>query len=279
LKSDCSAAGKLSFDRDSLCEQLITGGFASFDQRLDNGVLDHRISGPIRIEPASEYDSFDACVDYQLEVLRGLFSRIREMAGEKGVSMGLSGGFDSRLMFLLAIDAGIPVHPFTFGSEQHVEEIQVAEAVAKVAGLTLRSIPVREWVDLNEGQLDRNIDDSISFFEGRTNRTMGSFNDVHTARVHRECVGGASINLNGLGGEMYRNRERLPPYLFKFENWFWQYVAGAEMMDAFFSDKDRREFEERMACKYGDILGLGYARALGLRPCFFHIAQRGNMIT
>ena len=179
------------------------------------------------------------------------------MAGDAGVSMGLSGGYDSRLMLLLAVEAGIPVSPFTFVSDCHVKEIAVARALAHSVGLKLRRIPVRRWTDLSEEELEQNIDDAISYYDGRTNETMGTFNDVHTARIHMLCVGDAALNLNGLGGELYRNRERLPPYRFRFGSWFWQYVAGPRMLGAFKGKGERARFEHRMATKYGSILGVG----------------------
>lgn len=133
----------------------------------------------------------------------------------------------------------------------------MARAVAESCGLKLRLIPVRKWTDLSGTDLERNIDDAIAYYDGRTNQTMGTFNDVHTARIQRECLGTASVNLNGLGGELYRNRERLPPYPFKFNTWIWQYVAGPDIANAFRGTNARIHFQDRLAARYGRLLGIG----------------------
>jgi len=250
---------------EDLCEQLIVGSamtgqppwFALFDGQ------------PLVSEEARPYLSFSHCVDAQLAALRLHFQLIRQLAGDAGVSIGLSGGYDSRLVLLLAVEAGIPVHPYCYGSPKHAQENALAQQVSAAAGLPLRVIPVRRWTDLKEGDLEANIVDALAFFAGRTNKTMGTFNDVHTARIHRECMGPAAVNLNGLGGELYRNRERLPPFPFSFTAWLWQYVAGPDLQGAFTAPRDREHFESYFATRHGAVLGLSKLKWLDR-----HLARR-----
>lgn len=256
-------------DNDNLVEVLVIGGVTSRAGCSEgHGEITSPRSGAEKLQDR-RCRSFDGCVDFQLETLRRYFRKIREMAGDRGVSMGLSGGYDSRLMLLLAVEAKINVQPFTFSSEAHTKEMSVAHALAGSLGMDLRVIPVRKWTQLTPEELERNIDDSIAYYDGRTNATMGSFNDVHTARIQRECLGNAVINLNGMGGELYRNRERLPPYGFGFSNWFWHYVSRPTMTRAFFTEAECVRFERRMAERYGEILGLGKIDRMNR-----HIARR-----
>lgn len=262
---------KYSLNSDAICEQLVTGAIAGREtcflgiERLDGCGMSS--IGATRISfrkfdrgapaPLPTFRDPRACVDYQLEVLRSRFKEIGGLAADRGISMGLSGGYDSRLMLLLALEAGIPVHPFTFSSGHHVEECSVASAVAQRAGLELREIPLRAMEELSPSALAANIDDAIAYYDGRTNKTMGTFSDVHTGRIQRRCLGDAAININGLGGELYRNRERLPHYAFSFRDWLSHYVIGPTGGDVFKSERARRYFEKRLAQKYGDLLDLG----------------------
>ncbi len=262
---------RYAINTEALREQLVTGAISGREtlfhgiERLD-GAGQYRI-GTTQVtftRLPSKTDGFPltfrsrrACIDFQLEVLRSYFADLAATLGHKGASMGLSAGFDSRLMLALALDAGISLSPFTYESSSHNDEIVIAELVASHAGLALRRIPVRSLSALQPADLEANIEDAIQYFDGRTNRTMGTFNDVHTARVHRQCVSSAAINLNGLGGELYRNRERLPWYEFDFSNWFWQYVTGPTAYGFFVSDRSRQAFEKAMTRKYGDQLGEG----------------------
>ncbi len=262
---------KYPVNRNALIEQLIIGAVSGRDtlfqgvERLDGcgtvSVLGQRMvlshSQAARPRAPGKWTRRRFCIDLQVDVLRERFRRIADMAGAGGVSMGLSGGYDSRLMLALALEAGIAVSPFTFSSPNHHREQVVAGELAAVAGLELRDIPVRPLAQLDESALGVNIDDALVYYDGRTNDTMGTFADVHTARVHLECVGQAAMNLNGLGGELYRNRERLPRYSASFTDWFWHYVVGPRVARCFWSDSECDVFQRRMAVKYGELMGTG----------------------
>ena len=114
---------KRALNRDALCEQLITGAVTGEDtcfegiERLNGCGTIRAGNVPITCQQAplpisdvsEECGGFDGCVKHQLTVLCKHFETIRSLAGTRGVSMGLSGGYDSRLMLLLALQAGISV--------------------------------------------------------------------------------------------------------------------------------------------------------------------------
>lgn len=280
LRAVLTASGRrYRINREALCEQLVIGAVAGREtvfegiERLDgwgvfstNGIkVSLFLADSAADEPPPSFRNAGACVDFQLEILRTHFREIAEFGPDRPVSIGLSGGYDSRLMLLLALDAGIPIRPFTFTSPHHRTESAIAGELARRAGLDLRQIPLRSMDELDDASLEANIDDAILYFDGRTNETMGTFGDVHTARTQRKCLGGSALNLNGLGGELYRNRERLPRYGFSFRDWLWQYVIGPKGRDAFLSGRARVTFEDRLASKYGEILGVGKLSRLDRR--------------
>ncbi len=277
------SGGRYRIDREALCEQLVTGAVTGSEtifegiERLDGSGVSASLGTRITLqvmdtggnESPPMFRSAGACIDYQLDVLRTHFLEIADLTSDCAISMGLSGGYDSRLLLLLALDAGVPILPFTFTSPNHRKESGIAEELARRAGVDLRRIPLRSTAELDDVSLEVNIDDAILYFDGRTNETMGTFGDVHTARTQRECMGEAVLNLNGLGGELYRNRERLPPYSIAFKDWLWQYVIGPKSRGAFLSERERVTFEDRLASKYGELLGLGKLRRLDR-----HLARR-----
>jgi hypothetical protein len=132
--------------------------------------------------------------------------------------------------------------------------------VALHTGIRLRTVAIKPIDQLGEMELQRNVEDAIEYYDGRTNETMGSFGDIHTARKQREFVADAVMNLNGLGGELYRNRERLPPYDFALEDWINCYVIGVNGGRAFCSDMARQRFVGRLSWKFNEILGSGQLR-------------------
>jgi len=252
----------------ALCEALVVGA-VSGSETLVHGVFQVPVTFPQtgcgrqhssesggrrRLRSRSRLASSHECVEYLLEKLRGLFARIAFAVGERPVSLGLSGGYDSRLMLALALDAGLKISAFTFRSKAHSNESAVARALAEIAGVELRGVPVRPLDSTPLADVLRNADDSLSFYDGRTNETMGSFGDVHTARVFRQCVGDAVLNLNGLGGELFRNRERLPRYFFPYRIWLRHYVVSSSARQIFKTQRAYRTFESWLAAKYAGLL-------------------------
>ena len=169
LRAVISGSGrKYSINSDAICEQLVTGAIAGREtcflgiERLDGcgttAIGNTRIS--LRKFDRGVSDSLPkfrdlrACVDYQLEVLRSRFREIGGLAADRGISMGLSGGYDSRLMLLMTLAVGIPVFPFTYSSDYHDKECSVASAVTQRAGLELRKIPIRAMEELSPSALD-----------------------------------------------------------------------------------------------------------------------------
>lgn len=265
-----AGGGPYGINRNALCEQIVTGAIAGREtcfrgiERLNGaGTL---MVGKTEVEftqdlPADGTDkktfrSRSACIDFQLEVLRAHFEELADLAGTRGASIGLSGGYDSRLMLLLAREAGLPLLPFTYSSVHHAGETQCAENLALALGLPLRKIVVRPTESLSDGALNANVEDALVYYDGRTNATMGTFGDVHTARTQAACLGVAAVNLNGLGGELYRNRERLPPYSMDAADWLTDCVIGPINAGAFKSEADRRWFLAHLSRKYGELLGV-----------------------
>jgi hypothetical protein len=158
-------------DRDTLLEQLLTGSIAGSDTLFrDIALLTHEKQREFR-SPIAELlaadsttpldescrESFSECVEQQLTVLRKYFDRIHTLSEESGTSLGVSGGYDSRLLLLLAKEAGLPIFAHTYSSPAHEQEQAVAEELARRVGIPLTPIPVRTWVHLNGQQLRANM--------------------------------------------------------------------------------------------------------------------------
>lgn len=265
---------KQTIHPDALCEQLVVGTTTGLDTCFEhikrvNGCGDLNLGGVVGFCQQATTDELpepprmtgrDSWIEWQLQILREYFMMVRMIAGPGGISVGLSSGFDSRLILLLAIEAGIQVHPFSYFSNHHTNEYSIASLIADHTGLNLRPVKVRAVDVLEPKDIAQNANDSILFFDGRTNATMGTFNDVHTLKTQVKCLGPASLHLNGLGGELYRNRERLPRYRFSFKDWLRYYVIAPDSRHYFSSLSARANFEKRLAEKYNSLLGSDHLR-------------------
>jgi len=132
----------------------------------------------------------------------------------------------------------------------------VAKRLTEAAGLPLERLTVRDWRALDDADLDRNITDAVPFWDGRGNRTMGTFSDVHTRRLRAWALDGAALSLNGLGGELYRNREHIAPGPLPFRPWARAHVLGPAASASFADPRSEERFWERWEAKTAAVLGL-----------------------
>lgn len=200
-----------------------------------------------------------------LTVCRDVVAECAAAASRGGLSVGLSGGYDSRLLLLLARESRSDVEAHSFVSPAHSGEVALAKAIASRAGVPFREVPVSLWPDLSEGSLRANQEDALRFWDARTTSTMGTFNDVHTGRVRRMAVGTAALGLNGLGGEMFRNRENLPRGSYSHLGWLASRVVGPEGLLLVESRQEAAAAVRRVARKYAALCGEPYSRWIDRR--------------
>lgn len=265
-------------NRDTLLEQLLTGSIAGPDTLFADIMLLTKEAQRTFKSPVTRFESGELmpdesdrqctgslreCVEHQLGVLRGYFTRMRKLTGRSCVSLGLSGGYDSRLLLLLAREAGLPVSAHTYSSGAHNAEQSVAEELARCTGIQLAPIVVKTWEHLNDEERTANMGDALSYWDGRTNLTMGSFNDVHTKRVRMTAIGSAGLSLNGMGGELYRNPEHLPDDGLDFDQWFRYFVLKPGCAAAIRDKKAMEALSDRLGQKYARLMRVHRFRRLG----------------
>ncbi|MBN2466218.1 hypothetical protein JXD38_11410 [candidate division WOR-3 bacterium] len=258
-------------NREALIEQLLTGSVAGPDTLCSDIVLltetkrrDFKapIADFVALRPAAPSSddqcarSFGECVERQLALLRGYFRRVRVFSAATGASLGVSGGYDSRLLLLCAREAGVGVHAYTYSSPGHQTEQSVADELTRHAGVPLTPIPVRRWSQLAGQELSDNMQDALFYWDGRTNMTMGTFNDVHTRALRIKAMGPACLGFNGLGGELYRNPEHLPGRSLDFKQWFQYFVMKPGCAAAVRDEKSKDVLIDRLGRKYARLMGV-----------------------
>jgi hypothetical protein len=104
----------------------------------------------------------------QTAVLSQYFRTIRAFASEQSVELGLSSGFDSRLLFALSqsFESPIPLHCH-HTVNVHESELAVSQALAEVGGSTLTVFPTMRFEEQDEESRRRGIADClISLMDG-----------------------------------------------------------------------------------------------------------------
>ncbi len=273
---------RYEINRAAILEQLLTGTITGPDTSFSDIILVNRneqegfeseicefvvdCSGS---REDAEYElGFDAEVDAQLATLREYFRSISPLAQSYGIDIGLSGGYDSRLLLLLAKETGGTVSTHTFAGVAHSVEREIATELARMADVPLLQLPLKLLEDRPCQEIATVVEDALHYYDGRTNMTMGTFNDVHTRAARIIALGGKQLGLNGLGGELYRNREHLSRGRIDCRQWVQYYV---------FDPGTAASVGERIRNSLAEVLITKYSRLIGsdLRAGFNRKAARG----
>lgn len=233
------------------------------------------ISYPEKNEDKSaSFQDYNDCINHQLKLLKSYYQQLGAFVQKYDVDIGLSGGYDSRLNFLLASTLPTKISAHTHYSVVHSEEKEIAELIAEKKGVVLRAIPISNPAEMSEIELIDNLSDALYFYDGRTNRTMGTFNDVHTRKYRIAVLKQNKLGLNGLGGELYRNYNQTIYRTINFAEWIKYHVIDPSIV---YSITDRDEmlgFIDHTITKYGKLLNLDtskYVDAITLRNFYAFI--------
>ena len=152
------------------------------------------VQSPIVRNLAAAHASVEEAADDYAERLKALFRTYA--SSQKNFRTALSGGYDSRLILALLLDAGADPELYVYGAERD-PDVRVAKEIARGQGLRLRHVDKgqlqgrkgsseRAWARFDSWKVDGIFDAGIDD-EDRKQRAWGV--DV----------------LNGSGGECFRN--------------------------------------------------------------------------
>jgi hypothetical protein len=186
----------------------------------------------------------------QADVLQRYFAGIQALHKEQSGELGLSSGYDSRLLLALARSFGapIPLHTHCSGTA-HDEEIRIVEMLARQGNHPLTKVPTRQMETLEEERFSEVLRDNLYFFDGRCCNDMGSYSETYTAGYRKKVLGPNRLSYSGLGGEIFRNGFGTPGHGFSWSAWldcmvfypFAQEAAGhAEGMEQLHRSIDRK---------------------------------------
>lgn len=162
----------------------------------------------------------------QEEVLSEYFSLVDETFRAQQGDLGLSGGFDCRLLLALAENnLSKALHLHTHATKGvHEEQIKYAESLAECYRADLTIIETLPPSCLDEAALDEMLNENVNFFDARSARHIGAFSQTYTERYKCESMGPASYSLNGLGGEIYRDSYFAGKKTLSWDEWAERYL-------------------------------------------------------
>lgn len=206
-------------------------------------------------EDAARTGSVDDLVEVHLDRLRAL---IRSYLGSFGdrINLSLSGGYDSRLLLALLLDAGVKPRLFTYGKETD-RDCQIARQIAESEGLAF------EWIDKSQqppipvDTYAAHVEASYGVFDGW--KVTGLFDSGADAPDRAARVRDGWIKVNGSLGEIYRNFFYLPDRTYSARDVVWSFFAryAPEWCTSLF---DAEAYESSLAEEITEALGITSGR-------------------
>ncbi|OXU15572.1 hypothetical protein [Sedimentisphaera salicampi] len=217
-----SSPNKLPLNRLALCEKLSAGYIVSPDTLVD-GIWQIDDEGMGRFSLAEHNISFikhlampeikmhsqgkEESLNKQIEVLQRHFAQLDNINTEFGGDLGLSDGYDSRL--LLACSLAYLRKPLTLHTHAtsgvHDSSKAIVEAIVKYFNLRLNSVETRQLEKLSAKRVQHILEDGLMFFDSRSSHNMGAMSETYTREYKIKTIAGSKMSFNGLGGEIYRN--------------------------------------------------------------------------
>ena len=162
----------------------------------------------------------------QMQVLGDYFNSINNSFSNEIGDLGLSSGFDCRLILGLGekhLNDKLHLHSHNTNGVHDIE-IKYATKLASLYNSNLNLIPTERLESLNNQSLEKILTENLNFFDGNSARHLGAFSQTYTYLYKKATMGNATYSLNGLGGEIYRDSYFTGNKKMTWNDWVNRYV-------------------------------------------------------
>ena len=177
-----------------------------------------------------EAASFDERVELMVDSLKSYFNTIKSCFGAN-VCSALSGGYDSRLILALLSEVNINPHLYVYGGWKSAD-VRIASAIAEAEKLAIHHDD-RQIKKQSREQFQELIQHEYFYCDGHGPNGVFSNGAEYLARTVRSNA--ARLQLNGGGGEIFRNFWKLPD----------RSISIKEFLESRFDHLPRSSFKER----------------------------------
>lgn len=212
-----SSQGNYSLNRIALVENLITGSLISPETYANEIHKVDKINFP-EIEKAlpgvkarlftpeirSDFTDFKSAVEDANLKLDDYFSSAAGISEQYGANIGITGGFDSRLLLIYARKHIKRLSCNSFWRTYSREYINARE-LAEATGLSFSTFEKSPFMKLS--------DESIPlipylFFDGQIRSQNRWDEEFNLPEYNSQLISGSGVGFHGCGGEQYRNADR-----------------------------------------------------------------------
>jgi hypothetical protein len=202
-------------------------------------------------------ESYEVCLENQIELLENYTLSIKSLANEYGINSGITGGLDSRLLLILFKKHISLIRFYSTWRKEKSREFLIAEKVCEKAGFKMATQPFTPTLEMTGEEFQENLEQSFLFVDGQI-RNHHFWTEAINTRLYREkLLGDYRLNINGVGGEQYRNSERMLLPRWNFNNWLLFELIYYYTGDSFKGITEKKQLLEYIGRKIKKSLEMG----------------------
>ncbi|WP_157754628.1 hypothetical protein [Salinivirga cyanobacteriivorans] len=261
----CEIAPRLTVNRNALIENMLSGALVGPDtlfseikrMEKDGTFPGLRFQNLCRPEYSLKSANRNKLITGQLDELDAYFYALRPMVEKQGLTIGLTGGFDSRLLMALAERHYSNIHYFTHWRKTLTKEVVVAKALSKFANRPLTMHSVTPPLEMTEIQAKDNLEKAFYHCDGQIRTQLYWHEAYNTLDYIKEIYQQTGLGFHGIGGEQYRNYERMIRPYWSFDAWLKNDILYRYSNNVFKSKKHEKTFYKWYSNKIQARLGIG----------------------
>lgn len=209
-----SGLNKFTLNRIAVLENIVTGSlFGSdtffeeikkFEPNNTNNAESIKFIVPAKKE-INKLKSFNDAIEFEINVLENYFNGVKSFSDEFGIDLGITGGFDSRLLMSLGNKFISNIQYHTHYRNNKDNEILIAEELVKLTGKELVMEKTTYPLERNENELENIMYNCMNYNDGLTRMHCYYIEEYNTDFYKLNILRNKNISMTGIGGEIYRN--------------------------------------------------------------------------
>jgi hypothetical protein len=222
--------GKLRLNRDALIEILVTGNLIGpdtltmelyrYEPSVHPGLFGMElIHGEQESSDNSKPGNFSDAIGQQLKALRNYFSLFSRNIDALGSISGITGGFDSRLLYYLIREHSSNCKLYCTWREKMTSEHICAQKFAEAIQKELHSQEYTVLTKIDPVNVDSVLTENFFFNDGVIRTHQIWLEEIKSRPYFIKLYGRDKLGFSGIGGEQYRNSDYLIRNTYNLRKW------------------------------------------------------------
>lgn len=207
---------RLTIDYLAVCENIITK-YILGDNTIFNEIKRVTINNypPMEnvqwVKPELHLDNSysrlrgDEIVDEMISELNGIFNQLPNLFDGKPVALGMSGGHDSRMLLALVKKLTDQIILYTHSRDPKDPDTNIVDKIGERVKIQVRRPKVKFFWELTDNELEETMSNAMRFVDGQARPTRYWIQREKNLPWRLQLLEGAYMELDGIGGEQFRN--------------------------------------------------------------------------